>query len=104
MRREAIDEKRFQDARILVIDDQEPNVRLVERLLGRAGYRRVQGMTDATAAVDTILVSPPDLVLLDLDMPGLDGWHPAPALRGGCAGGIHAGHRGERRHRSVRAT
>lgn len=74
MRREAIDERRLQDARILIIDDQEPNVRLVERSLGRAGYRRVRGMTDAAAAIETILASPPDLVLLDLRMPDLDGF------------------------------
>lgn len=74
MRRKAIDEGRFRDARILIIDDQEPNVRLVERLLARAGYRHVRGMTDATAALEAILVSPPDLVILDLRMPGLDGF------------------------------
>jgi CheY-like chemotaxis protein len=58
---------------VLVVDD-EPDVRLVARLvLTSAGYGVVEAANgeDALAALER---DPPDLVLLDVRMPGLDGW------------------------------
>ena len=59
--------------RILVVDD-DRNIRfLAERILTGAGYR-VEFATDGEEAVAKILGSPPDLVILDLTLPALDGW------------------------------
>ena len=61
------------DARVLVIDDAQPNLDLMDRILRRAGYDRVQLTTDPRWAVDHVLELAPDLVVLDLQMPGMDG-------------------------------
>lgn len=62
------------DARILTIDDQEPNLRLLDALLRRVGYSNVRSLADSTKAIETILSYAPDLVLLDLHMPDPDGY------------------------------
>ena len=49
------------------------NVRLLERLLERAGYRHLQGTTDPRCVLDLYRSFQPDLILLDLLMPDLDG-------------------------------
>lgn len=59
--------------RILVVDDQEANVRLLEAILARAGFQHVHGLTDPRAAVATVGAFEPDLILLDMRMPYLDG-------------------------------
>src|SRR5919109_1171498 len=66
---------------VLVVDDHEPNVVLLERLLSRAGARRVVGLTDPRSAIDRFRATQPDLVLLDLHMPGVDGLAVLQALR-----------------------
>ena len=62
------------DARILVIDDEQANVRLLERILERAGYRHVRSTTDPEAVLGLVDMFRPDLLLLDLRMPRLDGF------------------------------
>jgi putative two-component system response regulator len=61
-------------ARILIIDDQSANVRLLERLLGTAGYHQVYSTTDPRTALDLWARVEPDLIILDLHMPHLDGF------------------------------
>lgn len=61
------------DARLLVIDDEQPNLDLMARILRRAGYDRVELTTDPRWAVDHVTELSPDLVVLDLHMPGMDG-------------------------------
>lgn len=61
-------------ARILVVDDAPANVRLLEDLLAREGFTQVLGLTDATQVLDLAAAFEPDLVLLDLHMPRLDGY------------------------------
>ena len=61
-------------ARLLVVDDEEPNLVLMGRVLARAGYEDVVLMHDAERAVQAVPTLRPDLVLLDLHMPGLDGF------------------------------
>ena len=61
------------DARILVVDDEPSNVLLMERLLQDAGYRNVSTTTDSRRALDLFREFGPDLILLDLMMPHLDG-------------------------------
>lgn len=61
------------EAVVLVVDDQPVNVTLLERLLERAGVGRVVGITDPRLAVEHYRTLAPDLILLDLHMPHLDG-------------------------------
>jgi putative two-component system response regulator len=63
-----------EDQTILVIDDEPANVQLIERLLQRSGYSNVHGTTDPTEAVTLYRRLNPDLVMLDLHMPILDGF------------------------------
>ena len=65
---------RLTDARILVVDDERVNVVLLERILEQDGYRNVKSVTDPAAAVPLYDQFEPDLVLLDLHMPKLDGF------------------------------
>lgn len=64
----------YPDARILVVDDVEPNVRLVEGLLAREGYQHVRHVVDSREALAAFTEFEPDLVLLDLLMPHVDGY------------------------------
>jgi EAL domain-containing protein (putative c-di-GMP-specific phosphodiesterase class I) len=61
------------DARILVVDDEESNLLLMDRVLRSAGAHDVHGVSDAREAVDRCLELRPDVLLLDLHMPHLDG-------------------------------
>jgi putative two-component system response regulator len=62
------------DAQILVVDDEPSIVRLLTRALGAVGYAHVQGFTDSTEVPAYLDEITPDLVVLDLNMPGLDGY------------------------------
>lgn len=62
------------DARILIVDDQETNVALLTALLRQAGYTIIKGVTDPRTASAAFTEFAPDLVLLDLVMPHLDGF------------------------------
>src|ERR1700730_12563657 len=58
---------------VLVVDDVEANVMVLERLLVRAGAGRVVGITDPRQTIEQYQAIEPDLILLDLHMPKLDG-------------------------------
>jgi CheY-like chemotaxis protein len=60
--------------RILMIDDEEANLMVLDRLLRRNGYQNLVSTTDPRKALDLFLGGQPDLVLLDLAMPFLDGF------------------------------
>jgi putative two-component system response regulator len=60
-------------ATILIVDDQESNLRLLERVLTNAGYSSFVSTSDPLKAVDLYVQYRPDLVVLDLHMPQLDG-------------------------------
>jgi diguanylate cyclase (GGDEF)-like protein len=68
-------------ARILIIDDEQPNVRLLERLLLSGGFAETRGTTDARQAMALFEEVQPDLVMLDLHMPHLDGYAVLELLR-----------------------
>lgn len=68
-------------AKILIIDDEEPSVHLLARLLNTSGYANVSGTTDATRALSMFADDDPDLVLLDLHMPEPDGFEILRRLR-----------------------
>jgi PAS domain S-box-containing protein len=60
-------------ARILVVDDEPANLRLLHRMLDRAGYGRVWTTPDPHEALRLVDEIRPDLLLLDLHMPQMDG-------------------------------
>lgn len=64
----------LEEASILVIDDQESNLQILERMCRGAGYDRVRTVSDSRQALDAFEEAKPDLVLLDLVMPHLDGF------------------------------
>jgi diguanylate cyclase (GGDEF)-like protein len=68
-------------ARILIIDDEQPNVRLLERLLLSGGFAETRGITDSRQAMALFDEMQPDLVMLDLHMPHLDGFAVLELLR-----------------------
>ena len=68
-------------ARILVVDDEQPNVRLLERLLATGGFSEVSGTTDPRKALGMFDELRPDLVMLDLHMPHIDGFALLAAIR-----------------------
>lgn len=59
---------------VFVVDDQEANVRLLELILDRADLADIRGFADARAALAAVTADTPDLILLDLHMPLLDGF------------------------------
>ena len=78
--REAPEE--LQGARILVVDDETANTRILERLLQRVGYEEVRTTTDPREVEGIFEAFRPDLVLLDLHMPHLDGFEVMDILDG----------------------
>lgn len=73
--------KSFRDAKIAVIDDEAANVELLQRILQLDGYTNISGYTDPLEFLDTCRVLPPDLVLLDLRMPEIDGFEVLERLK-----------------------
>lgn len=73
------------EARIMVVDDDAPNVELLERILEPEGYRHVEAVTDPRVALSSCNEHPPDLLLLDLRMPHVDGLEVIHNLRNGLA-------------------
>jgi CheY-like chemotaxis protein len=59
--------------KILVVDDIPENVRLLEAVLVPRGYEVVTA-NDGVEALDRVASEEPDLILLDVMMPGVDGW------------------------------
>ena len=66
---------------VLVVDDNEANVLVLQRLLERAGVAQVVGITDPRQTIAQFHALAPDLILLDLHMPHLDGVAVLQALR-----------------------
>lgn len=62
------------NARVLVVDDQEANVLLLERMLRGAGYSSIDSTTDPREVCALHRKNRYDLVLLDLEMPAMDGF------------------------------
>ena len=59
--------------RVLCIEDHEEMIELIRLILGRHGFE-VQGAVGGRQGLKAMLKDPPDLVLLDLMMPDMDGW------------------------------
>jgi CheY-like chemotaxis protein len=68
-------------ARILYIEDNQQNFYLVDYILKARGCE-VEWARDGKAGLDAAAAAPPDLVLLDIQLPGMDGYSVAKALKG----------------------
>ena len=75
------------NASVLIVDDVEANVRLLERMLSGAGYSSVASTTDPYEVCDLHRKNRYDLILLDLQMPGMDGFQVMDGLKEIEAGG-----------------
>lgn len=64
----------FFASRILLVDDQPANLRLLEELLAREGFSNVVSTTEPEQVLDIYNAFDPDLIVLDLMMPGLSGY------------------------------
>jgi PAS domain S-box-containing protein len=69
------------NASILIVDDQEVNVSLLERLLGDAGYTQIVSTVDPRSVCALHRKNRYDLILLDLQMPGMDGFEVMEGLK-----------------------
>jgi putative two-component system response regulator len=76
-----MDKDIIQTSRILIIDDQIENIRLLERILRGAGYDRLESVTDSRKALNVFTEFNPDLVAMDLRMPNVDGFALLKQLR-----------------------
>src|SRR4051812_40911949 len=68
-------------ARILIVDDREANVLLLDRILRGAGYTAVTSTSDSAGVGSLHRAQPYDLILLDLEMPGIDGFQVMEELK-----------------------
>ncbi|WP_291986456.1 response regulator [Candidatus Accumulibacter sp. ACC007] len=76
-----ITESEMLGARILIVDDQESNVSLLEQMLIEAGYRFVTSTMDPREVCALHRKNRYDLILLDLQMPGMDGFQVMEGLK-----------------------
>ena len=67
-------------ARILVVDDDPSNLELARKILRASGYE-VIAAPDGYAAVAAAAAATPDLVLMDLSLPGMNGWEATQQIR-----------------------
>ena len=63
-----------QQGKILIVDDQQANILLLEQMLRGAGYLSIASTMDPGKVCELHLVNRYDLILLDLQMPGMDGF------------------------------
>lgn len=68
-------------SRVLVVDDNLTNLKLIEYLLRSKGYD-VSTALDAESALSEVCAQKPDLVLMDLQLPGMDGLELTRRLKG----------------------
>jgi DNA-binding response OmpR family regulator len=57
---------------VLIVDDNEKNLQIAAKVVSKAGYR-VMLAPDGMSALELIIEQPPDVILLDIMMPGIDG-------------------------------
>ena len=75
------DTRTFARMKILIIDDEPLNVALLEDMLSEAGYKHLRSVTDSRQALEICDTFAPDLILLDLMMPHVDGFTILHSLR-----------------------
>jgi putative two-component system response regulator len=68
-----VDDSRIRASRIVIVDDEPFNFMVLRKFLADEGYSDIQTTSDSTTAVETIRMAQPDLVILDVVMPQIDG-------------------------------
>jgi putative two-component system response regulator len=71
----------FEAAKVLIVDDEPVNVRLLERHLQKWGCKQIQSLTDSRQVLESFELFAPDIILLDLMMPYLNGLQVLEQLR-----------------------
>lgn len=69
------------NARIFIIDDEEANLKLLNIMLENEGYKKLVLISDSREVINEYRIQRPDLILLDINMPHLDGYEIMQALR-----------------------
>jgi putative two-component system response regulator len=69
-----MDQDRLKNAAIVVVDDEEMNLRILKRFLGNEGYTDVHTTTDGREVITRLQTTGADLVIMDLHMPFPDGF------------------------------
>ena len=69
------------NSKILIVDDQEANVRILESLLDIKGFKQVKSTTDSRQVENLVQSFSPDILLLDLMMPHMSGFEVMERLR-----------------------
>ncbi|MDJ0723557.1 MAG: EAL domain-containing protein [Prochloraceae cyanobacterium] len=80
LRRTQNEDKDIERKTILIVDDTLDNLRLLSTMLTEQGYR-VRKALNGEIALKTIQAAPPDLILLDINMPGMDGYEVCQRLK-----------------------
>ena len=76
-----LSEYTLEQSPILIVDDEPHNVGLLKRILRREGYTEISTTTDSTEVTALYEELQPDLILLDLNMPEMDGFAVMTALQ-----------------------
>ena len=79
--RDMINPADYLNAKILIVDDQEANVQLLEQMLGEAGYLNITSTMDPHKVCTLHRENGYDLILLDLQMAGMDGFQVMEGLK-----------------------
>jgi putative two-component system response regulator len=69
-----ISQQQYQNATILIVDDQMTNILLLENILQNSGYMHVHSTQDPTQVVSLVKMLKPDLICLDIGMPQINGF------------------------------
>ncbi|PHQ24619.1 two-component system response regulator [Marinobacter guineae] len=78
----AFSEKNLHEQTIFVVDDELVNLKLLDKILTSAGYTNLVLISDPGQVLNAYLEHRPALILLDLNMPGIDGYHVMEQLAG----------------------
>ncbi|MEI7988672.1 MAG: response regulator [Chloroflexota bacterium] len=73
--------EQLKTAKILIVDDQGSIVSFLEKLLKQQGYQQYKSLTDSREVFPTYQEWKPDLILLNLIMPHMDGFAVMEALK-----------------------
>ena len=82
-------------ARILIVEDNEMNRDMLSRRLERKGYQVITA-TDGSHGIAAARAESPDLILMDMSLPEIDGWEATRRLKSDECDPTHSRHRADR--------